>query len=84
MLTYRGKKYDETMHTAECLALPKSPKALVIALAPEGSGPVRACQYCDRFMRLDSLRCPCCKRKLRTKPRHGPCAAWGNVEAKRL
>lgn len=32
----------------------------------------KRCSYCSVFMKISSLRCPCCALKLRTKSRVNP------------
>ena len=30
---------------------------------------VKRCRLCDKYMRLDSIRCPCCNSQMKTKSR---------------
>jgi hypothetical protein len=45
-----------------------------ICIRHKASGPYatgnKRCQQCELFIKWDGIRCPCCRYKLRTRPRN--------------
>ena len=60
------------MMAASCRGLCCRFEAKSFGNAKKYSDGYKRCSYCDVFMKIVSLRCPCCALKLRTKSRVNP------------